>query len=99
MKILFKNADILVKDGNFGVLSNAFLAVDGDKISYIGTNEPSGKFNETKDMSGKMLMPGLINCHNHCPMVLLRELAAIFRFSNGSLTRFFRLRTGSLPRR
>ena len=39
MKILFKNADILVRDEKFNVLSNAFLAVDGDKISYIGTEE------------------------------------------------------------
>lgn len=76
MKILFKNADILVRDENFSVLSNAFLAVDGDKISYIGTEKPTGEFDEIKDMSGKILMPGLINCHNHCPMVLLRGIGS-----------------------
>ena len=76
MKILFKNADILVRDEKFNVLSNAFLAVDGDKISYIGTEEPKGEFDEIKDMSGKLLMPGLINCHNHCPMVLLRGIGS-----------------------
>ncbi|HAY73811.1 MAG TPA: hypothetical protein DCY31_08250 [Ruminococcaceae bacterium] len=27
-------------------------------------------------MSGKMLIPGLINCHNHCPMVLLRGVGS-----------------------
>lgn len=76
MKILFKNADILVRDEKFNVLSNAFLAVDGDKISYIGTEEPKDEFDEIKDMSGKLLMPGLINCHNHCPMVLLRGIGS-----------------------
>lgn len=76
MKILFKNADILVRDDNFSVLENAYLAVDGDKISYIGTEEPKGEFDEIKDMSGKILMPGLINCHNHCPMVLLRGIGS-----------------------
>ena len=58
------------------MLSNAFLAVDGDKISYIGTEEPTGEFDEIKNMSGKLLMPGLINCHNHCPMVLLRGIGS-----------------------
>ncbi len=76
MKILFKNADILVKNDNFSVISNAFLAVDGDRITYIGEKEPIGEFDETKDMSGKLLMPGLVNCHNHCPMVLLRGVGS-----------------------
>ena len=76
MKILFKNADILLKDEKFDVLENAFLAVDGDKISYIGSEKPADNFDEIKDMSGKMLIPGLINCHNHCPMVLLRGVGS-----------------------
>lgn len=76
MKILFKNADILVKENNFKVISNAYLAVDGDKISYVGTEKPMGEFDEIKDMNGKILMPGLINCHNHCPMVLLRGIGS-----------------------
>lgn len=76
MKTLFKSADILVKDEKFNVLENAFLVVDADKISYIGKEKPKGIFDEVKDMSGKLLMPGLINCHNHCPMVLLRGVGS-----------------------
>lgn len=76
MKILFKNADILVRNGNFNVIEGAYLAVDGNTISYIGTDEPKDNFDEIKDMSGKLLMPGLINCHNHCPMVLLRGIGS-----------------------
>lgn len=76
MKILFKNADILVRNGNFNVIEGAYLAVDGNTISYIGKDEPKDNFDEIKDMSGKLLMPGLINCHNHCPMVLLRGIGS-----------------------
>lgn len=77
MKILFKNADILQRQGEkFEVIENAFLAVEGDKISYVGTELPQGDFDEIKDMSGKILMPGLINCHNHSPMVLLRGIGS-----------------------
>lgn len=77
MKVLFENADILLRSGeNFTVAENLFLAVDGDRISYIGDKRPDGTFDETKNMSGKLLMPGLINCHNHSPMVLLRGVGS-----------------------
>lgn len=77
MKILFKNADILQRQGEkFEVIENAFLAIEGDKISHVGTELPQGEFDEIKDMSGKILMPGLINCHNHSPMVLLRGIGS-----------------------
>ncbi len=77
MKILFKNADVLMKSSiGFDVCEEYFLAVEGDKISYIGSERPQGEFDEIKDMSGKILMPGLINCHNHSPMVLLRGIGS-----------------------
>lgn len=77
MKTLFKNADILLYDnGNYNVLKNAYLCVDGDKISYIGKDEPTGMFDEIKDMTGRLLMSGFYNCHNHCPMVLLRGVGS-----------------------
>ncbi len=77
MKILFENADILLRSGEkFTVAESSFLAVDGDRISYIGDQRPDGDFDEVKDMSGRLLMPGLINCHNHSPMVLLRGVGS-----------------------
>lgn len=77
MKTLFKNADILLyENGIYNVLKNAYLAVDGDRISYIGKDEPKELFGTVKDMSGKLLMSGFYNCHNHCPMVLLRGVGS-----------------------
>ena len=79
MKTLFKNADILLyENGIYNVIKNAFLAVDGEKISYIGKDRPEGEFDTVKDMSGKLLMSGFYNCHNHCPMVLLRGVGSEF---------------------
>lgn len=73
MKKIFKNCDILLRDnGEYRVLENAFLGVDGDVFSYIGTEEPTDKFDEVKNFSGKLVMPGLYNCHAHSPMVLFR---------------------------
>ena len=77
MKTLFRNADILLfENGIYNVIKNAYLAVDGDRIAYIGKDIPDGKFDTVKDMTGKLLMSGLYNCHNHCPMVLLRGVGS-----------------------
>lgn len=77
MKFLFENADILVRDRDkFSVLEDGYLAVDGERISYIGSEKPQEDFDVIKDMSRRILMPGLINCHNHSPMVLLRGVGS-----------------------
>ncbi len=77
IKALFKNADILVyENGIYKVIKNAFLTVDGAEIAYLGTDEPCGEFDTVKDMAGKLLMSGFYNCHNHCPMVLLRGVGS-----------------------
>lgn len=77
MKTLFKNADILLfENGIYNVIKNAYLAVNGDRIAYIGKDMPDGDFDTVKDMTGKLLMSGLYNCHNHCPMVLLRGVGS-----------------------
>ena len=77
MKTLFKNADILLyENGIYNVVKNAFLAVDGERISYIGKDRPEGEFDAVKDMTDRLLMSGFYNCHNHCPMVLLRGVGS-----------------------
>lgn len=77
MKTLLKNCDTLIREGDiFTVKSGMFIGIDDDKIDYLGTKEPEGNYEYKKDMSGKLVMPGLINCHNHCPMVLLRGIGS-----------------------
>lgn len=71
MKYLFKNARIYAPDT---VIENGYLATDGARITYVGTARPLGAFDVEKDMSGKLLMPGLVNCHTHTPMTLLRGI-------------------------
>jgi len=72
MSILFENCDILLrKAGEYRTL-RGFLGVKDERIAYIGEEKPQEAYDETKNISGKLLMPGLVNCHNHAPMVLLR---------------------------
>ena len=75
MSILFRNAKIIATEkGSLKVLDNAFLGVDGAFIDYIGTERPRKEYDIEKDMSRKLLMPGLVNSHAHSAMNLLSGL-------------------------
>ena len=77
MSILFENCGILAwKDGDFFPIQNGFLGIDSDTIDYIGTSRPSAHYDIVRDYSGRLLMPGLINCHCHAAMVLLRGVGS-----------------------
>lgn len=78
MKTLFTDAIILTlnEKEEWAVLKNACLAVDGERISYIGTARPEGTFDRVLNYAGKILMPGLINTHCHAPMTLLRGVGS-----------------------
>ena len=77
MSILFEHADILLTEENgFSEIKNGFLGVNGKKIDYIGAERPERTYDEVRDFSGKLLMPGLINTHCHAAMVMLRGLGS-----------------------
>ncbi len=77
MSLLFEHCNILAwEDEHFKLLKDAYLGVDGDTICYIGGVRPTGHYDETRDMPGRLLMPGLINCHCHAAMTLLRGVGS-----------------------
>ena len=72
MSTLFTNVTALLMDDGFTTLRNGFVAVEGTNISYVGPDRPQGTFAETIDCTGKVMMPGFVNCHTHVPMTLMR---------------------------
>lgn len=77
MKLLLKDCDILTfENGAWRTLKNAFLGIDNDTICWLSEVRPLDTYDEEKSMSGKLLMPGLINCHCHSPMVFLRGIGS-----------------------
>lgn len=77
MKRLLKDCDILtLENGIWHTLKNAYLGIDGDTICYLSEQKPATPFDEEKSLSGKLLLPGLINCHDHSPMVFLRGIGS-----------------------
>ncbi len=77
MKRLLANASILAwEDGVFRHIPKGYLGIDGDRIRYVGEARPLEAYDEEKDMSGRLLIPGLINCHCHAAMTLLRGVGS-----------------------
>ena len=75
MDILFSNATIVTMDEALHVYYGAFLGVTDGKISYIAKEPPEVRPQKIINGEGMVLMPGLINCHTHLPMSLLRGYA------------------------
>ena len=65
---VIQNADIGVKDGRIIILKDNSQKSDNQK-----ENQPIAK--RIIDGTGKVLIPGLYNCHTHIPMSLLRGFA------------------------
>ena len=66
MKAIFKNCTLLDGTKDMAARENIDVAIENGKIVEIGSITPSVS-DEVIDLSGKYLMPGLINLHVHLP--------------------------------
>ena len=77
MRLLLKHADLLtLQDGEWITIRDGYLGIEGDTIRYLSDRPPQERYDEEKDLRGKLVMPGLINCHCHAPMVFLRGIGS-----------------------
>ena len=72
MSVLFQDVTVLTMDSARPLLKDAYVAVEGTTIASVGAVRPQGEFDRVVDGAGRVLMPGLINCHTHVPMTLMR---------------------------
>lgn len=72
---LIHGATVLSVDAENRVFEAGFVAIRDGRISGVGprdaTPNPSG-FDEVFDLTGHLVMPGLVNAHTHSVMVLFR---------------------------
>lgn len=75
-KWLIKNASIVTMDDENATLTGN-MVIENDMITYIGNEipEPLEYYTEVIDATNKVIMPGLVNTHNHAAMSLLRGYA------------------------
>ncbi len=75
MNILIKNTTLITMNGKKEVIENIDIAIEKDKIKYIGVIEDDFVPDEILDGTNKITMPGIINTHTHIPMSLFRNYA------------------------
>ncbi len=79
MSLIIRNARVLqtTPAGEARILDRQDVAIRGNRIAAVqpsGT-APAPDAGEIIEANGQLLMPGLINCHSHVPMVIFRGLA------------------------
>ena len=72
MSILIHNCTAVLMDQAGTVLPNAWVAVEGTRITSVGAVRPEGCFDQEIDGRGNVLMPGFVNAHTHVPMTAMR---------------------------
>lgn len=76
--VLLVDGIVLTMDAQFRQYQRGAVALRGDMIAAVGeADDLRAAFEaaEVVDCSGCVILPGLINCHTHLPMTLLRGLA------------------------
>jgi len=75
LKILIKNAQVLVFEGEKAVVKKADIGIEGSRIVQIGEVKADFDAQRVIDASNMLAMPGLINTHTHLSMNLFRNYA------------------------
>ncbi|MFP3982184.1 MAG: amidohydrolase [Desulfurivibrionaceae bacterium] len=76
-EILITNC-LLMPDGTEAeFISDQYVHIEGDTVRQTGpvSEVPEGREAEIIDARGSLVMPGLVNCHNHSAMTLFRGMA------------------------
>lgn len=80
---------ITIIDENLEVKENMCVAVNGDMISYVGSEVPKEDYGRVIDGKGKLLMSGFVNSHGHSPMTLLRGYGENMNLQDWLFTKIF----------
>ncbi len=73
--ILFRNCNIVSIDDDMKIIMRGNLAVSGNKIFDIWTNEENKFYEADTVIEDKILIPGLINAHTHVAMAYFKGVA------------------------
>ncbi|HAG43004.1 MAG TPA: N-ethylammeline chlorohydrolase, partial [Clostridium sp.] len=75
MNILIKNATIVTMNNDNEVIYKGDIAIEKNRIKYIGEVPRGFIAGKIIDGSNKVVMPGIINAHTHIGMSLIRSYA------------------------
>ena len=79
MSLVIRNARVLqtTPAGKAQVLAHHDVVIRGNTIAAVQPTaaQPPPDADDILEACGQLVMPGLINCHAHVPMVIFRGLA------------------------
>jgi 5-methylthioadenosine/S-adenosylhomocysteine deaminase len=75
--ILISNGTLLTMDSRGTQFKKGAVAIEGEKIVALGPADDFSSWNASRiiDARGGIIMPGLVNAHNHAAMTCFRGLA------------------------
>ncbi|WRH60855.1 MAG: imidazolonepropionase [Fuscovulum sp.] len=65
MAILLTGLTAATMQGGYGLIQDAALLIEGDRIAWVGPRTNAPQATETSDFHGRLLTPGLIDAHTH----------------------------------
>jgi 5-methylthioadenosine/S-adenosylhomocysteine deaminase len=77
-RMILENGFVITLDPDRKVIENGSVVIEGDRIVDVGKADDIGNrysSDQTIDASKKIIMPGLVNAHNHNNEVILRGLS------------------------
>lgn len=76
MTLTLSNCRMITCDTHSPYYPCGNIVIENGKIQAIGPQNQVPSQGKVLDLSGKLVMPGLINCHNHLPSTLYRNLGS-----------------------
>ncbi|NHO31251.1 8-oxoguanine deaminase [Acetobacter fallax] len=75
--VLLRNAHIVTMDDARREIAGGWVRVTGNRIDALGeSHDDPGAFDESIDLAGHVLLPGLVNTHHHMFQTLTRVIPA-----------------------
>lgn len=77
--LLIRNADyIITMDAAERVLQHADILIEGNRIVQLGQNLPLPPQTREYSAAGRIVIPGMVNVHQHCSHTIVRNLPHTF---------------------
>ena len=91
--MILGNATLATMQGGYGLIPHAALVIEGDRIAWLGPQDalPHGLV-PTHDLGGRLVTPGLIDCHTHVVFAGTRAPEFEMRLTGASYEEICQLR-------
>lgn len=78
--IVIHGGIVITVNPEFEIISDGLICINDGRINRVDSrhrrsNDPLPQARQTIDAAGSVILPGLVNTHNHMPMTLFRGLA------------------------